>query len=497
MPSDFIQVPADLGEARKLWLEKYRQFSGLPVPYSTPFIPQAEKLLKDYQDLIRTNQDNHDLLLRLLPDMADRIPPPKPTVILTDGQQHALSDLEKWLKTGESYFVLRGYAGTGKTFIVKEFAKLLYGAPALYTAPTNKATKVLRMLMDGALCKTIYSALSLRMTTREDELVLTASEEKFNIGKYKIVVVDEASMLNTEIMSHLEDACRRFGIKVLFVCDPCQLPPVGEDISPVMALDCPTFELTEVVRHDNQILELATSIRNSILTGARIAPISFDSGSEKSVWQLSDHGFYERCRKMARNGFNDVKIVAWRNRTVDSLNNLVRDELYTEEQRDFGTWLIGDSVVMTEPVGSGKNTVATTDDEGIISESDIDMDAETGLKCYHLSVKMEDGTTIMIRTIHEDGMSNFQQQLGELAAQARKPGQRSVWKTFWGLKNRFINIRHSWALTAHRAQGSTFKRVLVDAGDILSNSDSETAKRCLYVATTRPSKHLFLNGFPR
>lgn len=499
--SNEAQQPLEtqLLEARKLWYEKYQTMSGLPTSLpgrdQIPFGAHADLLIKQYQDLINSNQENLNTLVRLLPTLRDytRIPDVK----LTAGQVKALSMLEAWMKTREPYFVLRGYAGTGKTYVLSQFAKTVEPEQSLYTAPTNKATKVLRTVLPRYRCKTIYSTLSLRMVEREDELILEASEEKFNLNGYRVIVVDESSMLNSELMAYIADANRRFGIKFLFVCDLCQLPPVGEDISPVAELKCPTIELTEVVRHDNQILDVATHVRNAILSGTRVKPIVFDGFSERSVWRLSPQGFYERCQKFAARGYKDTKIIAWRNRRVDDLNTVVREVLYTDEQRRFGTWLENDQIVLTEPVGTGKRAVATTDDEGIITETTISRDPETDLLCYFLGIKMEMGNTINIRAIHEDSEHRFQAQLSEFAAEARKPGNGKVWQKFWGLKNRYIGLRHSYALTAHRAQGSTFQNVLVDAGDILANPDKETAKRCLYVGLTRASHKLFLTGFPK
>ncbi len=497
--SNEVQKPSDvqLMEARKLWYEKYQKFSGISVETSEPvaFGAHADRLIQQYQTLINDNQENLNTLARLLPKLMDYTTIPE--VRLTDGQQSALTALGAWMNSREPFFVLRGYAGTGKTYVLSQFAKTVAPEHAIYTAPTNKATKVLRQVLPRYRCKTIYSTLSLRMVEREDELVLEASDERFNLNGYRVIVVDESSMLNSQVMDYIRDVHRRMGIKFLFVCDLCQLPPVGEDISPVAELDCPTVELTEVVRHDNQILDLATHVRSAIVSGKRIKPFVFDEFSERSVWRLSHQGFYARCQKFAARGYKDTKIIAWRNRTVDELNEVVREVLYTDEQRAFGTWLGNDSVVLTEPVGYGKHMVATTDDEGIITETAISRDPETDLYCYFLGIKMEFGNTINIRAIHEDSVHEFQSRLSDFANQARKPGNGKLWQKFWGLKNRYTGLKHSYALTAHRAQGSTFQNVLVDAGDILANPDLETAKRCLYVGLTRASHRLFMTGFPK
>ncbi len=488
--------------AQNLWLEKFHSACGITVdPSTAPFEQQSTELLRQYRNLL----DSHEELYRGLYESANKLinlptttSVPTTTFKLTKGQQESLDELTKWLSSKEPYFVLRGYAGTGKTHVVSLFAKQLYQNTSLFTAPTNKATKVLRKLLPQHVCRTIYSVLSLKMVEREDELVLESASEKFNLSGYQVIVVDEASMLNSELLNYIDDASVDYGIKFLFVCDDAQLPPVGETISPVLSLDCQNVQLTEVVRHDNQILEIATHVRRSITRNKKLTPIVFTAGTPRCVWQLSGTGFAERIQQAAaKTRFVDMKAIAWRNATVDRLNTLIRQQLYPKADLDSSTWLIGDQIVVTEPIGEGRHILATTDDEGIITTSDIGSDPETGLKCYFLSIKLESGVTITIRSIHEDSVRELQRQLSLLASDARKPNQGKLWGKFWELKNRFNNIRHSYAITAHRSQGSTFKMVFVDAADILANSDRHTAYRCLYVAVTRPSDRLYLTGFPR
>jgi ATP-dependent exoDNAse (exonuclease V) alpha subunit len=67
-----------------------------------------------------------------------------------------------------------------------------------------------------------------------------------------------------------------------------------------------------------------------------------------------------------------------------------------------------------------------------------------------------------------------------------------LWKKFWAFKESFHSARHAYAITAHRAQGSTYQIAFVDYRDILLNRNRQEAARCLYVATSRPKKELYL-----
>ncbi|MEY4504045.1 MAG: hypothetical protein RL154_337, partial [Pseudomonadota bacterium] len=152
---------------------------------------------------------------------------------LNDEQQLALDNILDW---AHSYIfttkgkILSGYAGTGKTTLIKLIAKEL--PKSVLCAPTNKAVRVLEALGSGRDCFTIYSLLGLQMQEHEDKLKLVKIE-KDNLAKYEYVIIDEASMLNSELLDYIDDATIKYDIKFLFVGDPEQLNPIGEESSPI------------------------------------------------------------------------------------------------------------------------------------------------------------------------------------------------------------------------------------------------------------------------
>lgn len=489
----------------EIWVRDFERTSGLKVP--TDGVPElrAQSALTAYRQLIDHHSAEFGKLqqaLRLIEHLAAAPPEaaaPKPgrhRHPLTAKQIEALSKVREWLSDRKQpYFVLKGFAGTGKTYLMQMLAEHLEVSTSIFSAPTNKATKLLRESLPRFNCRTIYSAMSLKMTQREDELVLTPSDSRFNLKGYKLIVVDESSMLSSELLNtYIARVARQFGIKFLFVGDRAQLPPIGEEVSPVFELDCPTIELDEVVRHQNQILMLATHVRKAIVEQKRLKPINLrDFDGKRCVWHVSRPMFEEKLRKLARKGFEDVRAIAWRNRTVDSLNSIVREELHG---LDAPTWVIGDHIVITEAVQEKDRILATVDDEGIVAKCDVGADPETGLKCYFVHVKMETGITLRLRVIHEDGEHELSSTLSDIASAARQPGQGKKWREFWWLKNRFNGIRHSYAITSHRSQGSTVKVALVDAGDILANPARWESYRSLYVSLSRPSDKLYVTGLP-
>lgn len=490
------------------WISSFTYSTQIPIatvverfPNSVTFDELSDACIKYYALTIADKRREIDVadetLRRLMRQKPITVTAAQPVNSLRFQQRKALAGVNTWLKSSDSYYVLKGFAGTGKTFMLETLAQQFSPLNVVFTAPTNKATKVLRTLLTRYKCKTIYSVLGLKMEAREDKLVLSPALEKPDLSCFNLVVVDEASMLNKEVLAYIAKAVARWSFKVLFVGDPAQLPPVGEESSPVWALRCSSSTLTKVIRHDNQILELVTHIRKHIVAGTRLTAITLSESGDKSVWQLSSAGFAARIRKYAAKGFSNCRVIAWRNVTVDEYNAMICGELYTEQQLAWGKWLAGDQVVVTSPIEDCGRVIATTDDEGIIKHSSIGEDLETGFKCYHVQLKLDDGPLLYLRVIHEDSLPDLESALGFLAHEARQPGKWKSWKKFWNLRHRFHAIRHSSAITGHRSQGSSIEVVFVDASDILRNTDHQEALRCLYVAASRPSTKLFITGLPQ
>jgi hypothetical protein len=469
---------------------------------SKTFAEKAECLIQyartDIERRAQALKDFKEASAKIVEQQSQTEPTGAGRIVLNDGQQAALNDMLEWvLQSKEPFYVLRGFAGTGKSFLVGSLLATMKRNQVLLTSPTNEATKLLRKANPGFDARTIYSALSLKMVQREDELVLTPSPERLDLRKYLFVVVDEASMLNSEVMGYIESTVRRYpGVRFLLIGDEAQLRPVGERVSPVWKLDVRGSQLLKVVRHDNQILTAVTQVRRCIMERKRLRRVDIGEADVKSVWRLSSEGFERRLRKFAASGgdFTETKAVAWRNKTVDRLNQIVREERFSYEEREKGFWLPTDLVVVTSPIEQEGHIVATVSENGIVETSTIGTDQETKLNCYFLGVKF-DNRTLRLRVVHESSMSDLSERLAELAYEARNKDSKK-WREFWWLKNRFHEIRHAYALTVHRSQGSTFKNVFADAGDILANPELLESYQCLYVGMSRASEKLFVTGLP-
>lgn len=419
---------------------------------------------------------------------------------LNSDQSAALDAIMQWLDApiSDPFFVLKGYAGTGKTFTVKELVRRFKGR-IVFTAPTNKATKVLRATLKSPQyspeCRTIYSLLGLRMEANGELKELKAPEDPIDLSQFRLVVVDEGSMLNKQVLGHIQECLQAFKhLRVLFMGDAAQLPPVGEVESPIWSFP-QVATLSKVMRHDNQILTLATAIRKIVDHPAPSLRIESDNSDGQGVYKLSKAMFMGAIGQQAESGAltsGQAKVISWRNVKVDEYNKLARTHIFGFEESRRSLWLPNDRLIFTSPVKDfNDEIVATTDDEGLVERVVEEYHPIHGsVKCYRITVQIDQGPLVVAYAVHPAGQHEYSRIVDELATTARTVPRK--WKDFWLFKESFHDCRHAYAITAHRSQGSTYATALVDYQDILLNRNRKEAFRCLYVACTRPSTSLML-----
>lgn len=419
---------------------------------------------------------------------------------LKGGQPEALAALLAFMSSPSQFFILGGPAGTGKTSLVRVFKDKVKGR-VLFTAPTNKAVRVLRKSLEVEdyfpECKTIYSALGLKLDTNGELKELATPEKEPDLSRYALIVIDEGSMLPPQLLKFLT-ASLSPKVKVLVLGDPYQLPPVGHTISPIWRMpeegDADTFQLTKILRHDNQILNLVTAIRGQIdkpFPSIRIASAFDEVGG---VFKMADRDFLARLSALAADGAfstpEDHKLIAWRNLTVQAMNNHIRQAIFPGAK---SIWEVGDRVILTEPAKDfANNLFASTDDEGIVRRVAEHMHPiHEQFKCFVLDVILDTNKAVTLWVLHPNYQQAWDSYVKDLAAEARRNPR--LWKTYWEFQEKFHKVRYGYAITAHRSQGSTYKTAFVCSQDILSNLTRKEAFQCLYVATSRPSQRLIIS----
>lgn len=397
--------------------------------------------------------------------------------------------------TTSSFVVLEAAAGCGKTTCIKEILKQLnYGSAATVTAPTNKAVKVIRESVgDSVSTETIFRFLGLRLLANGEVKTLSSSSANiYNLDRQRLVVIDEGSMVGRELVTHVSRAAEiNPQIKWVILGDRWQLPPVRETISGIWAIPN-RFELHKVMRNDSAILRTATHVREILQTGKGSLALKEDNDGTSGVWLPKQgilNSIIEHSEEM-RDG--SAKAIAWRNDTVDFMNSEIRKSLFKDHNKS--RFLVGERVTVTEPVMclfESNKILANTDDEGIVISVNVEQHPfHRRFLAYRVIMETEDCNEVTLFTPHESSAKAVEAYKQELASAARKESRQ--WKAFWSFHESWSAIRHGYAITSHRSQGSTYQKAFVDWRDILVNRKRDEALRCLYVAVSRPKVDLYL-----
>lgn len=430
--------------------------------------------------------------LAILVETHRLVPPPPPpdpnAVVLTGDQQEAWDKLVAWSTNDKPYFSLRGFPGTGKTFLMQMLKKL--HVTIFYSAPTNKATKVLSKAIK-AKAKTIYSLLGLRMVQKDGELVMEYGKHPPFFPKGAIIVVDEASMVGSKLVAFIDKVRQDFGVKILYVGDPAQLNPVGERVSRSWSMattpDCRAV-LREVKRFDDQLLTLSQRIRECLKNKMWASPILDDSdpATGKGVHLLeSQPRFIKQILTHTKpEDFTDTRVVVWRNKAVHHYNDLIRTNFGFRKR-----FCVGDLIMLDEPVLEDETIIAHKDDEFTVVEVSKGRITVDGVRIgtHQLRVKNEDQELLLQIPIKKTKLEGVLNERARLANNRTGRERAERWAEFWKIKAKFHEVRYAYAITSHRVQGTTLKTVYVDQTDILANRDKPEAFRSLMVACTRPT----------
>lgn len=446
--------------------------------------------------------------------------------------------------------VLIGYAGTGKTFttgkIIATLKKLeeenLFGPSyrIAMSAPTHKAVRVLKKFapFPDVEFATIHSLLGLRevVDERTGKISYEPSkdeEDRPRITEYNVLFIDETSMLSSELFLLILPYVKRGQIKLIFLGDPAQIPPVGKtDTIPFQEEGRATYNiglmtLSEVRRqaHDNPILEYATRIRQVYKTAPSIpVATSIFEGHGIECMRADQE---KEIRELIRQYFGSpqfaedpdyMKIIAYRNTVVNAFNKIAREEIYKGQELQFikeGEKLIMDkSLILStkrvllstnQEIDVNRFTIETSDYDYMGAEevegtiiAELKSDA---FKYYNTHVNYFDvdgkQKVANIRIAHEDEIGRIDAIVNHLKKMAMKvpmgnPLRGKLWREFYKVQRMFAQVKYNYAITAHKSQGSTYDNCMMIEWDINDSSKIEERNRIKYVAATRARNRLFI-----
>jgi exodeoxyribonuclease-5 len=197
-----------------------------------------------------------------------------------------------------------------------------------------------------------------------------------------------------------------------------------------------------------------------------------------------------------------TKIIAWRNKTVATMNSLVRKVIYGDSSLESKI-LVGEKLIANNPIIENNEIVFSTNDEFSvedykIKEAKFKTDDETvSIKYYETGVIFindeEKRIKMYIDILHESSQSEFNLIANRLKKIAiEKKGKEKSWVKYYDFLRRFADVSYAYAITAHKSQGSTYTTAFVLEDDIDVNIDVIERNRIKYTSYTRSSKKLYV-----
>jgi len=453
---------------------------------------------------------------------------PHSTTTKQDITLHLLAKFSLSEKKNE-VFLLKGYAGTGKTTIIGTLVKNLgkiKQSPVLL-APTGRAAKVISNYSNKESF-TIHKKIYYPKSQKNGGVSFTLQANKH---RNTIFIVDEASMIPDinqdaklfENGSLLDDLMQYVysghNCKLLLMGDTAQLPPIKLDISP--ALDARTLEnhynkevitieLDEVVRQqqDSGILLNATRLREHLDDGFyedfKFSELSFPD----VIRPLDGNELLEAISDSYNTlGNEETVIIVRSNKRANLYNQNIRNRiLFQEEELSAGDYLM--------VVKNNYFWVKPNSEAGFIANGDIVEVLEIfafkelyGFRFAEVNIQMVDypkmkpfETVLLLDTLtsetpslpYEDSNKLYQEVMKDYAS------EKSKYKKFLAVKNnKYFNalqVKFSYAITCHKSQGGQWNTVFVEQPYLPNGVDKEYL-RWLYTAITRAKEKLYLIGF--
>ena len=447
----------------------------------------------------------------------------------TEGQATVMYHLAAFLLSQKENptYVLRGYAGTGKTSLVKALVKTLptIGMKYVLLAPTGRAAKVLNSYT-GQNASTIHRRIYQAQTFPDGSIRMTRGENKSN---HTLFIVDEASMIGEQrefggkslLDDLLEYVFSGNQCRLLLIGDTAQLPPVESNESP--ALDCEylksqfpitaaTYELTEVKRQAlaSGILYNATQLRQ-LLNENRFEydlPI-FDIEGFNDTKKIEPETFEELLYKVfSENADNEAVVICKSNKRANMFNQAIRGRILNIE----GEIATGDRLMVV------KNNYHWADGNDAISFiANGDMaelrkikhfeemygfhfaDVELSFTDYPNAPNVE--AKILLDTLNSNSASLTEEESQRLFAAIEEdymdiPNRRERYKEM--KKNPWFNalqVKFAYALTCHKTQGGQWNTVFIDSSFNQKEALETEDLRWLYTAMTRAQERVYFVNF--
>jgi len=412
---------------------------------------------------------------------------------LTWHQREKFREILNFIRQGEKRILLKGSAGVGKTWLVHTLVDHLSHQVKpkriMCSAPTHKALSVIRskVIVDEVKFTTVHSALHYRSSTDRNtgkRVFSSQPNPKWPpLNHIDYWVIDEASMVDLEMLQTIREHANNQNTIVIFVGDDKQLNPVDEEDSCVFHQDYAEVELTEIIRQGEG---------NPIITLSR---------NMSKIWEKKDNLIggtgYLHSQNLAKvieelariNGTDEFKYLAWTNREVDKINTLVRRRIYGDNPAKVE---LGETIVFDAPYGD-YNTNETVQVKQLVLKTKImnlllkDTDKEVIIETVEFKVYSVNNSILILE---DSSISLFK----KYAAIMNKNCKEKIlnFEDRNNFLSTFASFKYNHALTIHKSQGSTYKTTVLNIRDINFNQNEKEKQRLFYTGVTRASDLLIL-----
>lgn len=447
-------------------------------------------------------------------------------------QEKAVKSLADFLfsRQSDSVFLLKGYAGTGKTSLIGALVKTLdqLGHKCILLAPTGRAAKVFSHYA-GHSAFTIHKKIYRQRNFSNDMDNFSLDD---NLHQQTLFIVDEASMISNDGLSGTSFGTGRLlddliqyvyagtGCRLMLIGDTAQLPPVGEEESPSLSADVlrgyglqvHESQLTEVVRqmHDSGILWNATELRRYIAEEEFFSLPSIRVEGFPDIRVVPGNELIEAISDCySSSGMDETIVVCRSNKRANIYNKGIRnsilereDELnsgdllmvaknnyfWTEQCKEIDFIANGDIAVVRR-VRRTREAYGFRFADVVLAFPDYD-DMELEVK-------------LLLDTLHTDTPALPKDQNDKLFYSVLEDYADITvkWERMKKMKAdphyNALQVKYAYAVTCHKAQGGQWKRVFLDQGYMTEEMLTPDYFRWLYTAFTRATETLYLVNWPK
>ena len=447
----------------------------------------------------------------------------------TSQQREVFSLLQKFVLSSNvnSCFILKGYAGTGKTTLISALVKVLpqVKLKSVLLAPTGRAAKVISNY-SGRKAFTIHKKIYRKKEAASPEMNFVLGD---NLMENTLFIVDEASMIadgahDYSRRSLLKDLVSYVyngkNCKLMLVGDTAQLPPVGSDTSPALVkevlnsqfgLEVFSYELTDVVRQEKQsgILHNATQLRELIRKEKEIFP-QFKIKGYKDIFRMTGERLVEGINyAYDKYGMENTIVICRSNKNANAYNQNIRNRiLYREEEITGGDhiMIVRNNYFWLKPKDNSGDFIANGDIARIRKVRRVE--EQYGFRFAEVVIELLDypdqeplTCKVILDTLYCEtpSLSNLDsKRLYEAVLQDYIHIENKKFRMDELKKDQYYNalqIKFAFAVTCHKAQGGQWPAVFIDQGYLTDEMLNTEFLRWLYTGVTRSSTELFLVNF--